>query len=269
MENRISFHWLICQERCYKYISGKTKCHLLTALLLEWIRIQVFLLMSSLKCAFPRRLTVVKQVFLTYIPFFSLLCIKAVTQHRIKSLKKSIRVQKQTHSQKKCSLYLSSTFSEEASFWWNGERRRWGGRKKMAKAQSNATVNCIGRQVRARKKLKHTALLQHSCSLGRHLLREPWHWAENRGGREGHGREMNQKKTKGVWMGSETLQEYAKNLYRRYWVHMASDVSAPYKKITSLLDDGHKLKTVITISACVCFGTMAEIMVIHHWLIKL
>lgn len=37
----------------------------------------------------------------------------------------------------------------------------------------------------------------------------------------------------------------------------------------SLLDDGHKLKTVITISAYVRFRTMAEIMVIHHRLIKL
>lgn len=45
---------------------------------------------------------------------------------------------------------------------------------------------------------------------------------------------MNQKKTKGIWMGSETLQEYVKNLYRGNWVHMASDVSAPYKKITFL-----------------------------------
>lgn len=71
-------------------------------------------------------------------------------------------------------------------------------------------------------------------------------------------------------MASETLQEYAENLYRGYWVRMASDVSAPCKKNNfSLLDDGHKLKTVITISAYVRFGTMAEIMVIHHQLIKL
>lgn len=49
----------------------------------------------------------------------------------------------------------------------NGERRRWGGRKKMAKAQSNATVNCIGRQVRARKKVKT------HCSIAALMLPRP------------------------------------------------------------------------------------------------
>lgn len=58
-----------------------------------------------------------------------------------------------------------------------GERRREGGR--TAKAQSNAIVNCIVRQVsgRKKKKLKHTALLRRSSFLAHHLLKEHWHWA--------------------------------------------------------------------------------------------
>lgn len=101
------------------------------------------------------------------------------SEHKTQTIHKCmcVDINTQLHTREP-SLSQPLAAGKEAGLRWKGDMRPEKEVGKMAKALSNAILNCNVRQVSGRKRLKHTALLQHSSYLAHHLLGVQWHWAE-------------------------------------------------------------------------------------------